>query len=265
MDIQDLTLAFPPWGRPFFPVRDLNLKVARGSVLGLVGQSGSGKSMTALAVLGMVPRPGRIARGSIRFMGRELTTMPPRTYRRLRGREMFLIFQGSGSALTPSLTVGRQMAEVFESIHGHGRRQALVATGDALEKVRLAPEVAACYPFELSGGMRQRVLVAMALAMRPRLIIADEPTTGLDMVTQAEILKIFEAYRADGQGTMILITHDLRAVGHLADEVAVMHAGTIVDHCAVDQLPRSARHAQTRELLAACSAFSLPEANHAED
>ena len=258
LEIKDLHIAFPPWPAPSFPVRGLDLSLEEGQVLGLVGQSGSGKSITALAVMGMIPRPGRIWRGGINFRGENLGRLSASAFRRLRGREIFLIFQGSGTALTPTLTIGRQMAEVFVLQKRASRRRGMALAEGALAQVGLEARVLGCYPFELSGGMRQRVLLAMALALKPRLIIADEATTGLDMSTQAEILRLFEGLKAKGGVSIIIISHDLRVVGHLADEVAVMHQGRVVDRARVAKLPEAARHPHTAELLAACRAFSLP-------
>ncbi|MCF8099707.1 MAG: ABC transporter ATP-binding protein, partial [Desulfarculaceae bacterium] len=225
LSIQDLHITFPGRPEPSEPVRGLSLTLESGSVLGLVGQSGSGKSLSALAIIGMVPRPGRISKGRILLDGMDLTTMNQAQYRRLRGRQMFLIFQGSAAALNPALTVGKQMAEVFVHLRGVSWRAARAGAGELLAQVRVDPRHLGSYPFELSGGMRQRVLVAMALAMEPQLIIADEPTTGLDVVTQGEILALFADLRRRIPGGMILTSHDLRVVASLADHIAVMHQG----------------------------------------
>ena len=253
LEIKNLHIAFPPWGDPSVPVKGLDLRLEEGRVLGLVGQSGSGKSLASLAVMGMVPPPGRITEGSIHFLGTDLLSLSSAGYRRLRGREMFLIFQGTGSALTPTLTIGRQMAEVFKHLEGAAWRKAMGLAENALADVGLPARVMQCYPFELSGGMRQRALVAMALAMKPRLIIADEATTGLDMSTQAEVLGLFAGLKAKSGISMIVVSHDLRVVGSLADEVAVMHEGRVVDLAPISRLPEQARHPHTAELL-----FGLP-------
>ncbi len=257
LSIQDLRITFPGRPRPSEPVRGLSLSLERGSVLGLVGQSGSGKSLSALAIMGMVPRPGRISGGRIRLDGMELTRMSQAHYRHLRGRQMFLIFQGSAEALNPSLTVGKQLAEVMVHLRGASWRQAYGQAGEMLAQVRVARRHLGSYPFELSGGMRQRVLVAMALAMEPQIIIADEPTTGLDVVTQGEILNLFADLRRRIPGGMILISHDLRVMSGLADHIAVMHQGRIVDQAPTGLLAQTARHPHTRELIRAGRALSL--------
>ncbi|MCB2228017.1 MAG: ABC transporter ATP-binding protein [Desulfarculaceae bacterium] len=259
LSIEDLRISFPGHPKPSAPVRGLSLSLERGSVLGLVGQSGSGKSLSALAMMGMVPRPGRISGGRISLDGMELTRLSPSQYRHVRGRQMFLIFQGSSAALNPALTVGKQLAEVLVHLRGASWRAARAGAGGLLEQVRVDPRHLGSYPFELSGGMRQRVLVAMALAMEPQLIIADEPTTGLDVITQGEILALFADLRQRIPGGMILISHDLRVVASLADHIAVMHQGRVVDQAPTALLPARARHPHTRELLAAGHAFSLAE------
>ena len=257
LSIEDLHISFPGRPAPSTPVRGLSLCLERGTVLGLVGQSGSGKSLSALAMMGMVPRPGRISGGRILLGGVELTRLSPSQYRHVRGRQMFLIFQGSAAALNPALTVGKQLVEVGVHLRGASWRAARAGARELLEQVRVDPRHMDSYPFELSGGMRQRVLVAMALAMEPQLIIADEPTTGLDVITQGEILALFADLRRRIPGGMILISHDLRVVASLADHIAVMHQGRIVDQAPTRLLPVQARHPHTRELLTASRAFSL--------
>lgn len=258
LDIKDLQVTFPPWSDPFVPVKNLSLDLAAGQVLGLVGQSGSGKSLTGLAVMGMIPRPGKITKGQILFQGMDVTRYTPEQYRRIRGREMFLIFQDCGSALTPSLTIGRQLAEIYVHTHGQSWKKGMIQAKKALERVNLEPGISNAYPFELSGGMRQRILVSMAFAIQPRLIIADEPTTGLDMITQAEILDMFAALKDNCRVGILLISHDLRVVGRLADDVAVMYEGSIVDRSPVACLPEQGRHPHSRELIAACQELSYP-------
>jgi peptide/nickel transport system ATP-binding protein len=258
LEVKDLQVAFPPWTNPIYPVQKLDLSLDPGQVLGLLGQSGSGKSLSALAIIGMVPRPGKITKGCVLFEGTNLMGLSPSQYRRMRGRDIFIIFQNSGSALTPSMTIGRQLAEIFVHTHAASWRDGFFFAAGLLERVNLESRVLSAYPFELSGGMRQRVLIAMAFALQPKLIIADEPTTGLDMVTQAEILNIFADLKSKNNVSVILITHDLRVMGRLADEVAVMYEGKIVDQASLACLPKQIRHPHSHELLDACQALSSP-------
>lgn len=262
LDIKDLQISFPPWTKPKMPVRQMGLTVPKGSVTGLVGQSGSGKSLVSLAVMGMVPEPGRITKGSILFENRDLARFDRKQYRKIRGKELFLIFQGCGNALTPSLTIGRQMAEIFENAGGTGKRKSLALAEKALERVRLESRVLDAYPFELSGGMRQRVMIGMAAAIRPKLLIADEPTTGLDMVTQAEILDIFKEFKTSSRVSTVFISHDLRIISQLADEVTVMFKGKNVDQWGMGEISDQQRqlHPHSIDLINACKMLVYPEA-----
>ncbi len=239
-------------GRTVPAVDEVSFEVRAGETLGLVGESGSGKSVTAFSILRLVRPPGRIAGGSIRLRGRELLTLPERELRQVRGAEIALIFQEPMTALNPVFTIGDQIAEAM-LVHGvttrRGARDRAVAL---LEAVRI-PDAAARlrdYPHQLSGGMRQRVLIAMALACRPSLVIADEPTTALDVTVQAEVLDLLREMKAAFSLSLLLITHDLGVIAETADRVAVMYAGRIVEQGPVREVIRTPQHPYTRGLLA---------------
>ena len=213
-------------------VDDVSFEVRAGETLGLVGESGSGKSVTAMSILRLVQPPGRIAGGSIRFRGRDLLTLSQSEMRAVRGAEIALIFQEPMTALNPVFTVGDQIAETLLVHHTVERRAARARAIELLEAVRIphAADRVRDYPHQLSGGMRQRVLIAMALACRPALIIADEPTTALDVTIQAQILDLLRDMKAAFNLALLLITHDLGVIAEIADRVAVMYAGRIVEH-----------------------------------
>jgi ABC-type glutathione transport system ATPase component len=259
LEVAGLKIGFDGPGGRAWPVDGVDLCLDQGQVLGLVGQSGSGKSLTALAVLGLLPRKAIIGGGRVVFGGRNLLPQTPAQRRRLLGRTMFITFQGSASALNPTMTVGRQLAETLVFGRGLARAQASTLTAELLARVQLSPEQASAYPFQLSGGMRQRVLIALALALEPVLLIADEPTTGLDMITQKTVLDLLAQQKTRPGAAMIVISHDLRAVGRLADRVVVMHRGRVVDEAPFPQLPARATHPHTRELIKASRMLSLPE------
>ncbi len=233
-------------------LRDVSMSVAPGEILGVVGESGSGKSMTALAVMGLLPR-GAAARGSVQLAGTEILGARERAMCRIRGREIGMIFQEPMTALNPLHTIGDQVAEALV-IHGAARGRAAEARAAALlEKVGLEPDRVGPgrFPHELSGGQRQRVAIAIAIALGPKILIADEPTTALDVTSQAEILDLLQALvQSEGMG-LILITHDLAVVAGRADRVAVMQEGRIVEAGATETLYRTRNHPYTRALLAA--------------
>ena len=234
------------------PVVDgLCFHVMPGEVLGLVGESGCGKSMAALSILGLVPEPGRIVAGDVRFEGRSLRSLSSESLRRLRGNRIAMIFQEPSSSLNPVFSCGEQIAEVLRVHRGLGYRAARERAAELLERVGL-PEprtVATRYPHQLSGGMCQRVMIAMALACQPALLIADEPTTALDVTIQAQILELLqELGEAEGMA-VLLITHDLGVVAHSASRVAVMYAGRIVESAPVAELFARPAHPYTRVLL----------------
>ncbi|MFN3641974.1 MAG: ABC transporter ATP-binding protein [Gemmobacter sp.] len=250
LSIEGLTVALAE-GVPL--VRDLTLAVARGEVLAVVGESGCGKSMTALAVMGLLPAGIAVAGGAIRFDGTDLARLSGPRLRDLRGRRIAMIFQEPMTSLNPVLTIGEQVAEVVMRHERAMRRAARARALEMLEKVRL-PDAAKrldAYPHQLSGGQRQRVMIAAALACGPDLIIADEPTTALDVTIQAEILHLLDDLRRDQGLALMLITHDLGVVATMADRVAVMYAGRKVEEGPVGAVLVHPMHPYTRLLMAA--------------
>ena len=232
-------------------VHDVSFDIEPGETLGLVGESGSGKSVSALSILRLVQPPGKITAGSILFRGRDLLALSNAEMRRVRGAEISLIFQEPMTALNPVFTVGDQIAEAL-LVHGRATRsEARRRAVELLQAVKLPdPERQVHdYPHQLSGGMRQRVLIAIALACQPALLIADEPTTALDVTIQAEILDLLREMKTRFDLSLLLITHDLGVIAETADRVAVMYAGRVVEEAPVREIFRSPKHPYTRGLL----------------
>jgi oligopeptide/dipeptide ABC transporter ATP-binding protein len=230
---------------------DVSFDIEPGSTLALVGESGSGKSVTSLSIMRLVPPPGKITAGEIIFTGRDLLKLSDEEMRRLRGREIAMIFQDPMTSLNPVYAVGDQIAEAIE-LHEHvSRKQAWAGAVEMMTRVKIpdAERRARDYPHQLSGGMRQRVMIAMALSCKPKLLIADEPTTALDVTIQAEILELLKGLRDDFELSMLLITHDLGVVAETADRVAVMYAGRIVEEAPVRQIFTNPSHPYTEGLL----------------
>ncbi|PSC04562.1 microcin ABC transporter ATP-binding protein [Alsobacter soli] len=246
LDVEGLSLAINN-----IPLLDrVCLSVEPGQVLGLVGESGSGKSLTALSIMRLTPRGAR-AQGRILFGGRDLAALPERQMCAIRGREIGMIFQEPMTALNPLQTIGRQVAEGFRLHLGLSQREALNRAAGVLARVGLPPESIPLsrYPHELSGGQRQRVVVAMAVALEPKLIIADEPTTALDVTTQAQILRLLRRLVAETGAGLVLITHDLAVVNAMADHVAVMRGGQVLEQGRAAEFRTGARHPYARALL----------------
>lgn len=234
-------------------VDDVSFEVAPGETLAIVGESGSGKSVTALSVLRLIQEPpGRIEAKSIRFDGRDLGALDRKSMRALRGNKIAMIFQEPMSSLNPSLTVGKQVAEPLNRHLGMGWPEALREAAALLRKVQIADPDSrlAAYPHQFSGGMRQRVMIAMALACRPKLIIADEPTTALDVTVQAQILELLKTLTRESGTALILITHDLGVVARYADRVAVMYAGRLVETGTARAIYETPKHPYTIGLMA---------------
>jgi len=239
-------------GRTTHAVDSVDLSVANGATLGLVGESGCGKSVTSLAIMGLLSKGSADVSGSIRFDGFDLLDVPDETLRDLRGNRLAMIFQEPMTSLNPSFTIGDQIIETILRHRGGSRRQARDRAIALLRRVHIpSPDKRIDeYPHKLSGGMRQRVMIAMALACDPRLLIADEPTTALDVTLQAQILDLMRELKAASGAAIILITHDLGVVAEVCDEVAVMYAGEIVERAPADALFEAPEHPYTVGLLA---------------
>jgi oligopeptide/dipeptide ABC transporter ATP-binding protein len=253
LEVHGLTTTFPTETGAAAVVDGIDLRVARGEVLALVGESGCGKSMTALSLLRLVPKPGRITAGRIVLNGRDLRTMSVPDLRRVRGREVAMIFQEPGTALNPVLTVGAQVVEAIRLHERVSQRRARARTVALFEEVGIPDPNARvdAYPHQLSGGMKQRVMIAMALAAHPALLVADEPTTALDVTIQAQILELLRRLQRDLGMAILLISHDFGIVNAIADRVAVMYAGQLVEEGTRRDLLASARHPYTVGLLQA--------------
>jgi len=252
LDVRHLTVEFGPAGRSRPAVNDVSFQIQPGETLGLVGESGSGKSMTAFSILRLLPPGGRITSGEILFDGGNLLQLGEREMREVRGARISLIFQEPMTALNPVMRVGDQIAEAL-LVHGHSRASAAQQAVELLEAVHIpdAARRARDYPHQLSGGMRQRVMIAIALACKPPLVIADEPTTALDVTIQAQILDLLRELRSRFNLAFLIITHDFGVIAEMADRVAVMHEGRIVEDGPVRQILRAPAHAYTQRLLAA--------------
>jgi peptide/nickel transport system ATP-binding protein len=238
----------------------VSLHLDAGETLAVLGESGSGKSVTALTVMGILDPPARVTGGEVRYRGADLLKLPERERRRVRGREIAMVFQDALSALNPVFTVGWQIAETLRVRDGLSRRDALARAVELMDLVRIpaARERVHQYPHQFSGGMRQRVSIAMALALNPAVLIADEPTTALDVTVQAQILDLLAELRRERNMALLLITHDLGVVAEVADRIAVMYAGRIVEHADVRSLFRAPAHPYTRALLSSAPILGAP-------
>jgi oligopeptide/dipeptide ABC transporter ATP-binding protein len=242
-------------------VDGVDLLLQRGRTLGIVGESGCGKSVTALSIMGLVPQPpGRVG-GEVLFEGEDLLKLPAQRLRDLRGDQLSMIFQEPMTSLNPAFTVGDQVAEALLRHRNISGKEAKTQAIEMLRRVRIpSPELRVDdYPHQLSGGMRQRVMIAMALACNPKLLIADEPTTALDVTIQAQILELMRALRAELGTSIILITHDLGVIAELADDVIVMYAGQVIERCAVPQLFSEPQHPYTVGLLGSIPRLDLDQ------
>lgn len=234
-------------------VDGVSFDVKKGETVAIVGESGSGKSITALSILGCVPSPpGRIESGEIVFEGENLLGKSKKEMRKIRGNEISMIFQEPMTSLNPVYTVGRQLSEVFEVHHGMKRKQGLEKAAELLKMVGIpSPEERVKqYPHQMSGGMRQRVMIAMALACNPKLIIADEPTTALDVTIQAQILELMKDMKKETGTSILMITHDLGVVAEMAERVIVMYAGKVIESATVREIFKNPKHPYTMGLLA---------------
>jgi peptide/nickel transport system ATP-binding protein len=251
LKIEDLHVAFDTLGGEIRAINGIDLQVEAGEFFGLVGETGCGKTVTGLAVLGLVPKPGRVTRGRILLNGRDVLSLRPRELRRLRGGDVAMIFQNPSTSLNPVFTVGSQLVRIIQLHQGGRQREARERVRELLDAVGLpeADRLMNIYPHELSGGMLQRVMIAMALSSRPSLLIADEPTTALDVTIQAQILALLSDLQARFGITVLLITHDLGIVAETCDRMAVLYAGQVAEVGPTEAVFNRPGHPYTRGLI----------------
>jgi len=251
LSVRGLTTEFPGDSGPVRAVDNISFSIPRGGTVGLVGESGCGKSVTSLSIMRLVSPPGWVSAGELVFDGINLTKIAEDEMRRFRGNKISMIFQEPMTSLNPVFTIGDQVAEVFRIHRGLSRDTARKEAIEMLRMVRIpSPETRVDeYPHQLSGGMRQRVMIAMALACRPKLLIADEPTTALDVTIQAQILELMSALQRELGTSILLITHDLGVVAEVCESVIVMYAGRVVERASVKSIFTTPRHPYTRGLL----------------
>ncbi|WLQ40884.1 ABC transporter ATP-binding protein [Streptomyces laculatispora] len=252
LEVRDLHVEFHTRDGVAKAVNGVNYSVSEGETLAVLGESGSGKSVTAQAIMGILDMPpGKISGGEILFKDRDLLKLKKEERRKIRGQEMAMIFQDALSSLNPVLTVGEQLGEMFVVHRGLSRKDAKAKAVELMDRVRIpaAKERVGNYPHQFSGGMRQRIMIAMALALEPSLIIADEPTTALDVTVQAQVMDLLAELQRELNMGLILITHDLGVVADVADKIAVMYAGRIVETSPVHDIYRAPAHPYTKGLL----------------
>jgi oligopeptide/dipeptide ABC transporter ATP-binding protein len=251
LSVENLSVAFPTEEGSACAVNHLSLQIERGKVLGVVGESGCGKSMTSMAILRLIPQPGYISEGAVYFNGQNLLTLSQEEIRKVRGAKIALIPQDPLTSLNPVYTIGDQIAEVLTLHQGLSKRDAHQRAIELLDLVRIpnGKDRIHEYPHQFSGGMRQRVMIAMALSCTPSLLIADEPTTALDVTVQAQILALLRDIRKEHNTAIMLITHDLGVVAEMCDEVAVMYAGRVVEQASARDLFKKPKHPYTLGLL----------------
>ena len=257
LSVENLHVEFRTSGGTVQAVRGVSFQVAEGETVGLVGESGSGKSVTALSLMRLIPTPpGHIREGSIRLEGKEIRELSEREMHKVRGAQMAMVFQDPFTSLNPTMTLGAQVAEPLLLHKGVSKQEARQQVLELFEAVRLPnPELRyKQYPHEISGGQRQRVMIAIAFACKPRLLIADEPTTALDVTVQAQVLSLIQQMQREFKTGVLMITHDLGVVAEVCDRVLVMYAGQVVESGTVEQIFDSPKHPYTQGLLA-----SLPQ------
>ena len=261
MEVKDLVVSFFTYAGEVKAVRGISYAVKKGEVMGIVGESGSGKSVSSFGLLGMIPDPGKVLNGQIIFDGRDVTKMSEKELLKIRGKDISMIFQDPMTSLNPVFTVGAQIDEVLRKHTGMDReaRQKRIIELFNLVGINQPEKRIGQYPYEFSGGMRQRVMIAMALACNPKLLIADEPTTALDVTIQAQILELMMELKSKIDMSVIFITHDLGVVSEICDHICVMYAGIIIEKGTSDQIFYHPRHPYTWGLLA-----SVPKINAEE-
>ena len=251
LEVRNLRVEFPTRRGTLVAVDDLSFEIAPGEVLGVVGESGAGKSLTGMAIIGLLEPPGRIAAGEIRLEGERIDNLPAESMRRIRGKRIGAIFQDPLTSLNPLFTIGQQLIETIQAHMGLDDRQARKRAIELLAEVGIpAPDVRIDnYPHHFSGGMRQRVVIALALCARPRLIVADEPTTALDVSIQAQIIELLKKLARENGAAVMLITHDMGVIAETADRVAVMYAGRLAEIGPVKEIIHAPRHPYTSGLM----------------
>ncbi|GGL94743.1 MULTISPECIES: ABC transporter ATP-binding protein [Micromonospora] len=262
LQVTDLRVSFPGGSGPVHAVNGVSLTLTAGRTLAVLGESGSGKSVTAQAVMGILDVPPARVAGSVTLRGRELLTLSPRDRDRVSGEEIGMVFQDAMAALNPVFTVGDQLTELLRVRRGLSRADARRRAVELLDRVRIpaATDRVKDYPHQFSGGMRQRVMIALAIALEPAVLIADEPTTALDVTVQAQVMELIAEIQRDSGMALLLITHDLGVVAEVADDVAVMYAGRIVERGTVEQIFDGPAHPYTEGLLA-----SMPRVDRTDE
>ncbi len=259
LEITDLKTHFFTSAGIVRAVEGVGFSISKGGKLGIVGESGSGKSVTALSILRLVSPPGRIVSGSVRFEGEDLLTLSEAEMRKIRGGKIAMVFQEPSTSLNPVMTIGAQIEEaIFFHQRGLGEKERKEGVLDSLTKVRISDphRVAQSYPHELSGGMKQRTMIAMALSSRPALLIADEPTTALDVTVQAQVLDLLLQLQEELQMALILISHDMGIIAEVAEKILVMQQGRVVESGDVQQIFASPQHSYTQKLLGVYEKFA---------
>lgn len=249
LDIKNLTIHFQTEEGDVCAVNGIDLSVEPGKTLGLVGETGAGKTTTALGILRLVPEPGKVLSGTIEYKGKDIMQMSEKEVQDIRGNEISMIFQDPMTALNPVMTVGDQVAEVVLRHQNCTKAEAQGRMIEILGKVGIGAERATDYPHQFSGGMKQRVVIAMALACNPELLIADEPTTALDVTIQAQVLEMMKGLRDKYNTSMLMITHDLGIVAEICDEVSVVYAGRVIEHGTLEDIFKNTRHPYTEGLF----------------
>jgi len=261
LEVENLSVAFGSETNPFKAVDKISYRVEAGQVLGIVGESGSGKSVSSLAIMGLVDYPGRVSASSLKFDGQDLESLSEKQRRDITGRDIAMIFQEPMSSLNPCFTVGDQIMEALAVHQGGSKKERKAKTIELLQQVGIpAPETRlSAYPHQLSGGMSQRVMIAMAIACDPKLLIADEPSTALDVTIQAQIIDLLLDLQREKNMGLVLITHDLALVAEAAHQVAVMYAGQIVETGTASEIFSTPQHPYTQALLRSLPEYSLGE------
>ncbi|MBQ5328589.1 MAG: ABC transporter ATP-binding protein [Oscillospiraceae bacterium] len=261
LEVKDLVTTFRIDKKEYEVLRGVSFDLNENETLCMVGESGCGKSVTTLSVMGLLPNNGRIVSGSIKLNGQELTTMSPKELNALRGKQMGMIFQEPMTALNPLLTIGRQMTESLMLHRGMSKKEAMETAKNYLEKVGIAnpEERLKQFPFQLSGGLRQRIMIAMVMSVQPSLLIADEPTTALDVTIQKQVLVLLNKLKKDVSTGVLFITHDLSVVAEIADRVIVLYSGRKVEEGTIEQIFAKPQHPYTIGLMNAVPNVDLDE------